>query len=523
MYFNGLHLRLNTLYECNCDKCKTTKINLASENDDPKFKSVLNAAENAFKHLHQKGSYSPDDIKEKPYQDLINQTYKVLNSAITDNDIPPEMLQKMQEDTFIFSGLKTHAQLLEASSMLLDDEGKIKSFNAFANDFNKINKDYNQNYLEAEHQFAISSSQSAANWAALDPDGRYYLQYRTANDDRVREQHRVLQDTTLPKDDSFWLSYYPPNGWRCRCHVVEVLKAKYPLSDSKKAIENGERATTQIGKDGKNRLAIFRFNPGAEQKVFPPKHPYNKVKGAEQVKKTLQEKPLKTTRDLTRHFENFAKDNKDFFSRGFKEIKLTKQRGVNGFTDMNGVIALKSDISAHIIEGINNIKNKKPTTFDQERAISTLHHELWHNANKPGNMRMTTKQTSTMELANEFVSRKTLPEFMEKLGGKLQNEELTRNRSNTGYNKMVNNYDQIIKWSEADPAKVLETVKTHLVNEKYTNQMEGLVKAIKEHSKYDISEKTVETLIDLGKQKEYSEEVFKEFLEKNKNLLKNRS
>ncbi|HCM34136.1 phage minor head protein [Chryseobacterium sp.] len=278
---------MSSLYECGCDNCKAERINLAAKSDDDKFKPVLKAAEKAFKHLHKKGGYKPEDINEKPYRDLIDQTYKVFDPVIQDNDIPPEMLAKLQNDAFVFAGLKTHAQLLEASSILMDDKGQIKSYDKFAYEFNKINQNYNQNYLESEYQFAISSSQMASNWAATDPDGRYYLQYRTANDDRVRENHRVLQDTTLPKDDPFWLSYYPPNGWRCRCTAVEVLKDKYELSDSKKSLERGEKATTQIGKDGKNRLEMFRFNPGAEQKVFPPKHPYNKVKDAEVVKKQL--------------------------------------------------------------------------------------------------------------------------------------------------------------------------------------------------------------------------------------------
>lgn len=197
------------------------------------------------------------------------------------------MLAKLQNDTFIFSGLRTHAQLLEASSFLMED-GKIRGFDAFSNDFNKVNEKYNQNYLEAEYQYAVSSSQSAANWAALDPNGRYNLQYRTANDDRVRADHAALQNITLDKEDSFWLSYYPPNGWRCRCTVIEVLKNKFELSDSVKANEAGDRATTKLGPDGKNRSAIFRFNPGMEKKVFPPKHPYNQLKGADEVKKTLK-------------------------------------------------------------------------------------------------------------------------------------------------------------------------------------------------------------------------------------------
>ena len=203
------------------------------------------------------------------------------------------MKNKLQNDIFLFSGLKTHAQLLEATTLLIDkDSSKIRSYDSFANEFNRLNRDYNQNYLEAEYQFAISSSQAAANWAEINEGGRYDLQYRTANDDRVRNEHQALHNTTLPPEDDFWLLYYPPNGWRCRCTVVEVLKSKYELSDSDAAAKVGELATTQIGKDGKNKLEIFRFNPGAEEKIFPPKHPYNKVKDADKVKKELAEENI---------------------------------------------------------------------------------------------------------------------------------------------------------------------------------------------------------------------------------------
>lgn len=237
------------------------------------FKDVLKAAENAFKHLHSKGSYKAGDITEEPYQKLIDETYKVFNSAIKDNDIPLEMMSALQSDAFLFGGLKTHAQLLEANSLLTKD-GRVKSYRELEHEFTKLNVEYNQNYLEAEYQFAVNSAQMAANWAALDEDGRYNLQYRTASDDRVRPEHAELEGITLPKEDDFWLEYYPPNGWNCRCTVVEVRKSKYEESDSAKALESGEKATTKIGKDGKNRLEIFRFNPGKEEKLFPPKHPY---------------------------------------------------------------------------------------------------------------------------------------------------------------------------------------------------------------------------------------------------------
>ncbi|MEZ7528647.1 ADP-ribosyltransferase, partial [Cloacibacterium normanense] len=84
--------------------------------------------------------------------------------------------------------------------------------------------------------------------------------------------------------------YYPPNGWRCRCIVVLVLASKYPATDVDKATAAAEKATTQIGKNGKNKLEMFRFNPGLEKRVFPKGNSYEKVVGADKVEEVITKK-----------------------------------------------------------------------------------------------------------------------------------------------------------------------------------------------------------------------------------------
>jgi hypothetical protein len=54
-----------------------------------------------------------------------------------------------------------------------------------------------------------------------DPDVWGY-RYITAADEKVRENHAVQHFVTLPKDDPFWIIWWPPNGWNCRC-IIEVL------------------------------------------------------------------------------------------------------------------------------------------------------------------------------------------------------------------------------------------------------------------------------------------------------------
>ena len=65
--------------------------------------------------------------------------------------------------------------------------------------------------------------------------------------------------------------YYPPNGWNCRCTVVQVRKNKYPTSDPTMAMLRGDNCTDR------EKQKMFRYNPGKTMELFPPKHPYYKT------------------------------------------------------------------------------------------------------------------------------------------------------------------------------------------------------------------------------------------------------
>ena len=157
----------------------------------------------------------------------------------------------------------------EVGLSLTNPDGSIKPFERFLNDVQTINNRYNHNYLRAEYNQAVAASQMAVRWHEFEKNGNdYYLQYRTAADSHVREEHAILHNTTLPIDDPFWNSFLPPNGWNCRCTAVQVRKSKYPMSDPELAMRRGQNCT-----DGAKRQ-IFRFNPGKSMRLFPERHPY---------------------------------------------------------------------------------------------------------------------------------------------------------------------------------------------------------------------------------------------------------
>lgn len=462
-------------------------LNLAANG---RFKQLLKTVEKAFKQLHKAGKYNPEDIvKVKEYKALVDETSGIFRQGIQDNQIPQAMQESLNNDVYVFSGLKTHAQLLEASRQLLTEEGRIKPFSQFSKDISKIKEDYNRNYLEAEYQFAVTSAQMAGKWAKV--SDRYNLQYRTANDDRVRQSHKALDRITLPKDDAFWLSYYPPNGWRCRCNAIEVSKTKYEQSDSGSASAAGEQATTEIGKDGKNRLEMFRFNPGAQKVVFPPSHPYTKVQGADKVKSDMQTIPLSnfikgdlpTNTEIKNIFKAYADKFPDDFRNGLEEIKFQKSTSymmqhsmAYQPRTMSWVGKSKITLSTHTFSsidfnpaeelraGLGAIKKGEPLTFKQEYAFESLWHEILHAKTQSPPQRLSQVEVKNMETINQFVARHTYNQFIERLGGKAaQQTEIIEN--GYGYSTWVKDFRNKLSSKGISEKDALEYFEPHLMTD----------------------------------------------------------
>ena len=247
-------------------------ITLATKPDTPRIPFKHEVFEEAVEWLHKEGRYSADMLADPHAHRLIEETFNALDGAIgasITQEMPEEMTYALRNNAFIFSGFKTHRTLSEVGLELTDEEGNLKPYAKFLEDVKRIDSKYNDTYLYAEYNHAVHTTQMAVKWQDFVRDGdEYNLQYRTAGDERVREAHIALDGVTLPPSDKFWDRYLPPNGWNCRCTVVQVLREDFPLSDSEEAIKRGDENTQSI------KQQMFRFNPGKTLEVFPPKHPY---------------------------------------------------------------------------------------------------------------------------------------------------------------------------------------------------------------------------------------------------------
>lgn len=219
---------------------------------------------------HEEGSsFRVEILREPEVTDFIDTHAAILDSAFEQTEMSAILRSRLRESDWMFSGFKTFHELKEAFPSLLDDNGVRKPFEQFLKDVQSIDDTYNRNYLRAEYNFAMNSAEMAARWEEFEKDeDEYYLQYRTAGDDNVRPEHAALRGVTLPRSDKFWKTYYPPNGWNCRCTVVQVLRDGNRATDHDEAMARGAEALS------KDKKGMFAFNSGTEQRTFPAYNPY---------------------------------------------------------------------------------------------------------------------------------------------------------------------------------------------------------------------------------------------------------
>ena len=178
------------------------------------------------------------------------------------------LLDDMRKNVYYFSGAKTYQQTREMSGKLKElfsGKGEIKTVSDFKREAKKILVNYNENYLTTEYNFTNVQGLQANRWHEIEAEKELYpnLTYSTVGDGRVRPEHAALDGTTRPINDSFWRKYYPPNGWNCRCTVMQGSSEL--------------RLTPKKDIKVENVPPLFRMNAGLDRIVFSKKHPYFKV------------------------------------------------------------------------------------------------------------------------------------------------------------------------------------------------------------------------------------------------------
>ncbi|MGL5683600.1 MAG: phage minor head protein [Marinifilaceae bacterium] len=203
--------------------------------------------------------------------------YYSVNWSIKDT----ELMNRLQNNIYAFSGAKTYAEMVELRDAVYEN-GKQLSLSDFRRRARKINNTYNETYLEVERQQVIASATQGSRWVEFEntKDTHPYLEYCTARDSHVREEHKLLDGLIYPIDDAFWQRYNPPNGWKCRCFTRKLTERE---AEHRTKAYNTRTSEPMPDSDQAQRIAgkvvpkQFRHNVGTTEVFTTDSHPYFKA------------------------------------------------------------------------------------------------------------------------------------------------------------------------------------------------------------------------------------------------------
>lgn len=275
----NINIKLSAFY-AGC--CAGHSHNPVAADPDKKFEEiVLDVA----KKLYEGRQQGVVDMK------LLKATATNLREAITtgygktpedkDFDVRDyEMLKSLQKNIFVFSGFKTYQQLREITDLIRDKQGNVRNYGEFKNDVLKVNERYNLNYLKAEYDHAIVSSQMASQWIDIqrNKDVLPMLEFDATMDDRTTSTCRSLNGMRLPVDHEAWKTYYLPLHWHERSVIRQV---------------SGGKSTDISTVDFPKLQPMFKGNVGIDGVAFPENHPYYEASKSD--KKQIEKAVIKAT------------------------------------------------------------------------------------------------------------------------------------------------------------------------------------------------------------------------------------
>lgn len=118
----------------------------------------------------------------------------------------------------------------------------------------------------------MQTAYAAGDWAQIQDTKAEapYLMYDAIDDNKTRPLHHAWDNTVLPVGDPWWSTHMPPNGWNCRCGVIQLSQRqaeamgkaqpdKAPSSPTREYTNprTGEISRVPVGID-----PGFAYNPG---------------------------------------------------------------------------------------------------------------------------------------------------------------------------------------------------------------------------------------------------------------------
>lgn len=356
-----------------------------------------------------------------------------------------------------------------------------------------------------------------------------------------RDEHKAWNGTVLPVNDPWWEKHSPPNGFGCLCEKEFISKYEMDAGMEKQTkaptapndtTNIGEKWDYSIGDADAENQRLKDYEEEKVQKVaklyknedIKPLEKETKAKSKKQEQRRAEIRKMADERHANRtateadkiqakwtlshpHSQmpkkfNGVGDIATFWNKIDKARETLGQERIfqngdfkfgrinnkyNGDTSMDGTINLHRKIHNLCVSAFEKLRLGTNLSEDECRAIGTLWHEMTHNRHKLNGgifHRPPGKSLDYMEMANEFVARKTLPELFGLIGAKsAPYKQFMISRDNCGYDDWVVRLDTALDTFGINKDSFLKQARTDLFDGNYDMQKELLVNNMASHVK----------------------------------------
>lgn len=201
----------------------------------------------------------PKDLYFAIAEYLKQAVYEGFGGGLSDfriDTVDYSLLRDLRDNIYMFSAAKTYCEVQDMAALV----ETVADFSAFKKEVMSIYEQYNIDWLKAEYNTAVASSEMANKWLKIEKDAGVLPLLRYDTTEVACPICAPLNGTVRPVNDIFWSTYYPPNHFNCMCVALQET------SDVR--ITQSPPATADKMQD------IFKMNVGKDRVIFSPEHPY---------------------------------------------------------------------------------------------------------------------------------------------------------------------------------------------------------------------------------------------------------
>ncbi len=245
---------------------------------------------------------------------MFRHTWRYLNEAVDEGfgldegfgDPDYEFIRELKTNNAVFAAFKTHRQQNDLAALLIDDEGKPRSYHDFRKASEPVIGMYNVGWLMTEYTTAIRAARTASRFRRYMQDADLFPNVRWLPSRAVdpREVHRKYYNTVRALTDPWWKTHYPGCLWNCQCDMENTADPITHIGD--RPVIPGETSTKE---EGPATVPGLDRNPAFTGSIFTDNHPYVQKaypgagEAVEQfIGKELSKEEIKQSRSIVREW-----------------------------------------------------------------------------------------------------------------------------------------------------------------------------------------------------------------------------